>query len=210
MAQITVGIVALVWLVLALLTGQRLSPTPLRLYSVAGTVVTMLLLAYERYIWRWVLVRRFTGVPLLAGTWRGTLVSSYVDPDGVATVPVSIAVLVTQTPFHVGVTLFTEESSSTSSHARLRHLPDERWSLSWAYENTPRPALRHRSDRHRGSAEAVLGGLDGEVLRGEYFTDRLTRGEILLDEWSPVRYASAESALRATDFQTPRPFAHRR
>jgi hypothetical protein len=70
--------------------------------------------------------------------------------------------------------------------------------------------LRHRSERHRGFAEASLGSENGEILVGEYFTDRLTRGEVRLNEWSPSQYGTAEAAFQATDFRVPQPFARRR
>src|SRR6266540_2227177 len=65
--QIIIGIVAVVWLVLALLTGQPLSPTPLKLYSVGGTVVAFVLLGYERYAWRSPVYRRAPAGRYVAG-----------------------------------------------------------------------------------------------------------------------------------------------
>lgn len=203
--QVIVGIVAMTWLAIALLTGQTLSPTPLRLYSIAGSIVFLAMLAYEHYIWRWRIVRRFTGVPLVAGTWRGSLVSSYVDASGVSKAPVPAAIRVTQTASVVTVTLFTEDSTSNSKYVQLAELPDSRWRLTWSYVNNPRSGVRDRSGPHNGSAEAILGG-NGASLDGEYFTDRLTRGELHFTTWSPTKYSTAHAAFQATDFISPNPY----
>ena len=200
--QIIVGIVVITWLGIALLTGQTLSPTPLKLYSISGSIVSLVALSYERYIWRWRFVRRFTGVPLLAGTWRGSLISSYVSTSGGPKTAVPIAIRVTQTASVVTVTQFTAESTSSSRQVRLAKLPDGRWQLAWSYENTPRSGVRDRSGLHRGFAEALLGE-NGDSLEGEYFTDRLTRGELHLPTWSPTAYGTAESAFQASDFISP-------
>lgn len=203
--QIIVGLVAVVWLALALLAGQALSPTPLKLYSVGVTTATLVLLTYEQYLWRWKFVRYFTGLPLLESAWRGTLVSSFVR-DGQLIRPIPIALRIKQTASTVSITLFTGESSSVSEQARLTKEADGRWRLSWLYANTPRPSVRYRSDRHHGACYLYVGATNKDGLRGEYFTDRLTRGELQLTEWSKHKYDSVESALASHDFGTPRPF----
>ncbi|MGY5044868.1 Cap15 family cyclic dinucleotide receptor domain-containing protein [Streptomyces sp. 900105755] len=205
--QVTVGIVCLVWLALALLTGEALSPTPLRLFSAAGTTVTIAALAYERSLWQWKLVRRFTGSPLLHGTWRGEVITSAVCEDGTPVPPIPAVLHVAQSASRVSVSLFTADSVSTSTHASLLRGDDGRWCLRWQFVNQPRPAARRRSQRHRGVAELWIGGVPGEGLRGEYFTDRRTYGELHLVEWSPRRYGSASTALAATDFAPAAPYA---
>jgi SMODS-associating 2TM, beta-strand rich effector domain len=203
--QIIVGIVAGVWLVLALLAGQTLSPMPLRLYSVSVAAVTLVFLTYDQYLWRWKFVRYFTGLPLLEGTWRGTLFSSFIR-DGQQIPPTSVVLRIKQSAFSVSITLFTAESSSVSEQARLTKESDGRWRLSWLYANTPRPSVRYRSDRHHGACYLYIGATSQDGLRGEYFTDRLTRGELKLTEWSKHKYDGAESALASQDFEKPHPF----
>jgi hypothetical protein len=171
--QFIVGVVAVVWLVLALLAGQAMTPTPLKLYSVAGTVVTLFVLAVDRYLWRFRIVRRFTGMPSLAGTWRGTLTSSFEVSPGVASPPIPIAILITQTASRMTATLFSADSSSVSQRVQLEQRSDGRWSLVWLYENTPFQAVRTRTGRHTGAAELTVEGELGDSLRGSYFTDRL-------------------------------------
>ncbi|MET8620867.1 Cap15 family cyclic dinucleotide receptor domain-containing protein [Streptomyces albidoflavus] len=204
--RVGIGIAALVGLALALLDGQGISEIPFRVFSIAGLIATLVFALWERFIWKWKLIRYFTGVPLIAGTWRGELISSYIKPDGTSVPPIPTALHISQTFSRVTVTLFTGESKSVSEHAKLIHDPDGRWRLSWQYVNTPRPGVRDRSERHRGAAEMYIGSQPGEGLEGSYFTDRQTDGEFHLTEWSSARYGSAATALAGDAFADARPY----
>ena len=201
--QVIIGIVALVGFVLAVVTSPghaagALSATPLRLYSISVTVVGLAFIAYDRWLWRWPVVRR--GRPRLAGTWRGTLTSNYVAPGGQAFTNLRTHLLIRQTFTTVTVTLLTDRSQSESGGATLRCAPDGRWHLSWTYANIPRPSERAVSEPHRGACELIVAGHDGDRLEGSYYTDRLSRGELAFDLWSPHFYGDAAGAAAATDF----------
>jgi hypothetical protein len=208
--KLIVGIVAAVWFLVAVFTGGAVSTTALKTVSIAGTVVTILFLLYDRYIWRWRTVRKFTGVPLIQGTWRGTLRSDYVQPgEDSPGPPIPTVIRIKQTASTFAVTLFTREPESITEQGRLTREPDDRWRLSWLYVNTPRPAVQHRSHQHRGVCDLYLSGRDGESLTGRYSTSRKTTGELSFGEWSKHSYGDAQSALEASDFAKAEPFVRR-
>jgi hypothetical protein len=206
--KIAIGIAAIVWLVIALLAHQTTSTTALRTTSIAASVVTIIFLLYDRYLWRWPIVRAFTGKPLIAGTWRGVLKSDYVPPGKSKPVPpIATAIRIEQTDSSIYATLFTGESQSISEMGRLMKETDGRWRITWQYINSPRPPMRHRSSVHQGVCDVYLAGLHGETLAGQYFTNRKTGGEVHLREWSKQKYSDAESALKGSDFTQAHPFS---
>lgn len=202
-----VGIAAAVWFIIALVTGAD-ATNFLKYFSMVASIVTLLFLAYDRFLWRLSVVRRFTGKPSLAGTWRGQLKSSYVRPDESTPVtPIPVVIRVTQSNSVLTVTQFTDESISKSDRGQLVKESDGRWCMSWIYENAPRAEVRDRSDRHLGYCDLTLSGsAAGETLVGQYFTDRNTRGEIEFSEYSKNYYPDAKTALASADFKRAYPF----
>lgn len=204
--RIGIAIAAVVGLGLMLFDGQGFSQLPVRIFSIAGLLSTLVFALWEKFIWKWRIVRYFTGVPLIAGTWRGEMLSQYVKPDNTRVPPIPTVLYISQTASKVTVTLFTGESKSVSNRVRLVRDSDGIWQLSWQYVNTPRPEVRDRSEPHRGAAQVDIGSQAGEGLQGSYFTDRPTQGELHLAEWSPSRYSSAERALASEGFQDAQPY----
>jgi hypothetical protein len=207
--KVAIGIAAVVWFIVAILTNQTVSTTALKTISIAVSAATIIFLLYDRFIWKVAVVRAFTGKPLVAGTWRGTLQSDYVRPGESDPIPPIPAVIrVTQTDSTLLVTLFTGESQSVTEQGRIVKEADGRWRMSWLYVNNPRPSLQHRSNVHHGVCDLYLSGSDGEALVGQYFTSRKTTGEIRFAEWSKHSYGDAASALAGSDFGTARPFCN--
>jgi hypothetical protein len=206
--RVAVGIAAVVWFAIAFFSGDHHGQwTALKAFSTGGSLATLALLAYDRWIWAWPLVRRLTGKPNLNGTWRGELHSDFLR-DGKKIDPIPTAIRVKQTNSQLYVTLFTGESFSVTEMSELVKEADERWRLSFVYTNKPRAEVRSRSDQHQGVCELYITGLD-DSLTGNYFTGRKTTGEMKFTDWSKARYGDAVTALAASDFTKPKPFANR-
>ncbi|WP_328614568.1 hypothetical protein OHS18_42115 [Amycolatopsis sp. NBC_00355] len=205
--KIAIGIAAVVWFGVAIFTHQTAQTLALKTVSIAGTVVTIAFLLYDRFIWKLAIVRAFTKKPLVAGTWRGVLQSDYVRPGETERIaPIPTVIRFKQTNSSLVATLFTGESESISEQGQLIKEEDDRWRLSWVYRNTPRQSVQERSEPHRGVCDLYVSGKDGEKLTGRYFTGRRTTGEIDLTEWSKHPYHDAASALGGDDFGTAKPF----
>jgi hypothetical protein len=172
-----------IWVILVYVSEPELRITFGAIYEIPHVVFlyTILYLLFTTWAWRW---RVFAGwlipFPYLGGTWRGTIASTWKNPEtGIQPAPIQ-AILVIRHKFDsISCTLFTAESESRSNAAALL-LEDgsDRRVLSYNYTNDPRVSVRGRSERHTGAAILKLATQPEMRLTGEYWTSRKTTGEM--------------------------------
>ena len=141
-------------------------------------------------------------VPDLRGIWEGKLISQWVNPEsGETSGPIPAYLAVRQTLSMIHVRLLTEESSSVLLSGKISREPDGELVLIGTYRNTPRLARRGESPIHYGGLLLEIAGPSrGPLhLRGEYWTDRRTQGELKFDWMSRGNasdFASAKALAR--------------
>jgi SMODS-associating 2TM, beta-strand rich effector domain len=177
--QIVAAIVVAVFPTGSWMSGTAVKASWLRYYSVAVLVAVGLLNAWDRWIWRIPALQRFDLVPpAMSGTWRGTLVSAWVDPaTGGTPQPRTVYLIIRQSSSNVSVLLLTDESRSSSTFGRVLKLNGVS-SLDYMYLNRPDSSVEHRSRMHHGSASLDVTGSPATRLRGRYWTDRDSKGEL--------------------------------
>jgi hypothetical protein len=161
------------------LADDRLDPGWLRFYSLAVLLATVGVWLWESALWKLPVVQRSGKVPRnVGGTWKGTLDSFWIDPNtGQRPGPKPAYLVVRQTATAVSVILLTDESKSVPSQGVVSSGPGVA-SLDYMYLNRPDPSVENRSRMHHGSASLDITGLPPTRLRGRYWTDRDTRGEL--------------------------------
>jgi hypothetical protein len=177
--QVVAAIVILVLTGGIWVTGGGLQYQSLRFYSAAVFLATLALGTWDRYVWHLKVIQRLKLVPRdLRGTWSGTLTSFWEDPETKTTGPAKPAYLVVrQTATTVAVAMFTEESRSSSSLGEVTTVNGQT-TLDYIYLNRPDSHLEHKSRMHRGSVALDVSGIPAARLRGRYWTDRDSRGEL--------------------------------
>ena len=149
--------------------------------SPAVSAVLLSLWFFDRFAWRWPLVRRLGGSrPNLGGIWKGTVVSPWVSPETNEVVPpIEAYMVVRQTFSTLSLRLLTAESSSEAASADVLRASDGTCQVAWVYRNDPRMSVRHRSEIHYGAGRLRIVGKDNPTaLEGHYWTDRDTKGEL--------------------------------
>jgi SMODS-associating 2TM, beta-strand rich effector domain len=176
-------------------SGGSLHAQWLRFYSAAVFVATAVLAAWDQFLWRFCPFQSITGVPRnLRGTWIGALTTEWKDPStGVIPPPKPAYLVVRQTFTSVSVKLFTDESRSQSSLGRVWSA-DSQTTLDYMYLNRPDNSLEHRSRMHHGSTSLYVTGRPASRLKGHYWTDRDSKGELDFNRRSKKLAEDFESA----------------
>ncbi len=195
-AQIVVAVAVVVFAVGILLSGDEPNPGWLRFYSAAVALAVAILGAWDRWLWRLSLAQKVPSVPSdLSGTWKGTLTTFWIDPSTGESPPAKDAYLVIrQTASTVSVTMLTDEMRSRSSLSSLSGTDGDR-SLDYMYLSRPDSRVEHRSRIHHGSTSLDLTGRPVTRLRGRYWTNRDSRGELDFKEHVKATVDDYESAV---------------
>lgn len=159
-------------------TGDAAQIAWLRFYPGAVTIVVVAIAAWEHWLWRWPIVQRLPGVVRdIRGTWKGELESFWKDEPGASPSKKPVYLVVRQTASVVSVSLLTNESRSASSLATVSS-DGTTVSLDYLYLNWPDLRVQEKSRMHHGSASLIVSGTPADRLRGQYWTNRDTKGEL--------------------------------
>jgi hypothetical protein len=196
LVQVVAAVVVIVFAVGIWSTGGHVDLGWLRYFSAAVFLATALLLLWDRVIWKLSPIQRMRGAPRdLSGTWKGTLTSFWEDPStGKPPTPKPAYLVVRQTASAVSAILLTDESRSVSSLGTVGG-GDGLASLDYMYLNRPDSRVENRSRMHHGSTSLDITGIPATRLKGRYWTDRDSKGEL---EFVEHRQRAAEDYEEAS------------
>ena len=180
---------AIAWFTLAWLSALDLSAAT-SFFSLIPKVVTcdlLLVLAFTKWGWKWNIFRGWlVPFPNLNGTWTGHIYSDWINPEtikGVASIPVMLTVH--QSFFHINCKMMTGEMDSFSTSEGFNIDPERQIKqLAYIYTSKPRISLNQRSLPHDGAIVFDIIEKPVRKLKGRYWTERKTIGEIILTHYS--------------------------
>ncbi|WP_434707125.1 hypothetical protein J3P75_14140 [Pseudomonas sp. R1-1] len=180
-----VGTSADAWFSIAYFGGLDLSKV-LDFFGLIPKVVSIDLLVIAVFIkWGWRL-KIFRGwlvpFPNLSGSWVGYIYSDWKNPEtGEKPAPIPVMLTVNQSFFHISCMMRTGEMESSSYSEGFLIDPDRQIkSVSYIFTSKPRLSLNERSIPHDGAAVFQIIEKPKQKLVGRYWTERLTKGEIVL------------------------------
>lgn len=171
-------VAACVWGLGLLLAGVPVSAAWFKPFCVVVGVLVLVLSITDRWLWRLRWLRPwFFNMPDLNGTWKVAIhpTSPKSPRDDIVAYMV-----IRQTFSSVSLRLFTAESHSETLTARVVRCDDGTCNLAAVYRNTPRLEVREGSPLHHGALLLNVQGVPPESLAGQYWTDRMSQGEIVL------------------------------
>lgn len=192
-------IAAILWGLLLIVSGVAASISWLQPLSVVTGILLLLIAIFDRWLWRlpflwgW-FVRR----PYVGGTWQAKVISNWIDPETDKQIqPISAYVAIWQTYSSLSFRLMTSESAGDLIGSEIISNKDGTARIAAIYRNEPRQMLRSHSPIHNGAMLLQCAGAVPTSITGNYWTDRVTHGEIELRNRHRQIYRDFEAAAQA-------------
>jgi len=195
--RIVIGLAAVVAITIVWATSGIVDFTYAKALVTASGVVVLFLLVYDRWAWRWPLLRRLTRRPILHGTWKAELRTSY---PARAHETIECYIAITQTYSQISVDMLFDRSSSRSMSGDLV-LEGGRCVLYYIFHTQADTLHRNSNPPTRGGATLMVTREPQVHLAGDYWTERDTRGTVRTLGRAAKVYATFEAARAAAYHQ---------
>ncbi|MBZ7589039.1 MULTISPECIES: hypothetical protein [Enterobacteriaceae] len=180
-----VGFSAIAWFSLAYANGLDLSKLEdfLGLVPKVVSIDLLLIAIFAKWGWKLQIFRGWlVPFPNLNGSWVGFIYSDWKNPKtGEKVSPIPVILTVNQSFFHISCMMRTSEMESSSYSEGFLIDPERQIkNIAYSYSSKPRLSLNERSIPHDGTAIFKIIENPKQKLVGRYWTERLTKGEIVL------------------------------
>ncbi len=192
-------VAAILWGGLLVIQGVSVEASWIKPLGLVTGVLVLILTVFDRWLWKlsW-LQGWFVGVPNLNGTWKGELVSSWIDPKtGQGIAPIEAYLCIRQTFSEVHVRLMTKESASSILSGAFAS-DNSIKQLVGVYRNVPNVLIRDRSAIHHGGIMLNILVDEKATLDGQYWTDRGSKGSMRFSARSSMHFDAYERAKGGT------------
>jgi len=179
------AISAALWLGIAYGTGVQLSKLWdfVKILPKVVSIDVIIVSLFVKWGWKWKYLQGWlVPFPDLNGTWQGTIQTTWKNPETGST-PGSIPTILTikQSFTKISCVMRTAEMQSHSYIEGFKLEDDEQIrQLAYSYTSKPRPTVRERSAPHDGAMVLDIIGKPVDKLKGRYWTERKTTGEVEL------------------------------
>jgi hypothetical protein len=164
--------------------------------SFSITVVTLFWTFYFAYGWRLYGFNQIFYRPDLNGTWKGSIISDWKDPNGNTIAPKEIYIVIRQNFLRIHFTTFTETFVGYS-YSETFNLKKETGLKNVAYLYRKDTSQSNEDDLREGATELrLIHDNNFKKLDGKYWTNTKTQGKITVEFFNENHVDSFESAKK--------------
>jgi len=191
--RIVIALSAMVWALILLSSGEELKASWARSAGLAASIVVLLLLAFDRWLWRLPILRQLTRRPVLHGTWKTELRTSFGQR---ANENIEAYLVIRQTFSRIVVTMLFDRSRSGSMTGSLVE-ENGRRVLYYVFRSEKQTLARDGNPSSRGAAELIVATTPSLHLEGDYWMEVGTRGQVKSVGHSRKLYDTYQAASKA-------------
>ena len=144
-------------------------------------IFALLISIFDRFIWKWRMLRWWVGIPNLDGTWSGKLVR--LSESNGAPEDHEVSVTITQDWRKMSI-VFEGQRSKSAAEVIALHVENRKdISIKWIYSAKDRSGINPGNLYGQGTTDAWLKVVAGRrTLEGTYYSSKLRKGFIKLVE----------------------------